>query len=54
VQEKEFGKSKSSKFRNVAVSSFGKSKRAGPVDKWRLKVPGFKYSFFSEFGDSNR
>jgi hypothetical protein len=50
IQEKEFGQSRTSKFRNVSVSSFSKSKRDNIVDKAKLNVPGFKYKIFSEFG----
>lgn len=52
VQEKEFGKSRVSRYKNVSIASFGREKKSPGIDKWKLKVPGFKYNVFSEFGSS--
>lgn len=54
VQEKEFGKSRVSRYKNVSIATFGREKKLPEIDKWKLKVPGFKYNVFSEFGTSKR
>ena len=51
VNEKEFGKSMQSKFKNVCVRTFSKAKRNGLADKTKLFVPGFKYAVYSEFSN---
>jgi hypothetical protein len=46
----QLGKSILSQYRNTFRGSFGRSIRQGIADKEKGKLPGPKYSMFSEFG----
>jgi predicted flavoprotein YhiN len=50
INNREFGKSVLSQFRNSTKRSFTKSLRIGIIDKEKGKTPGPKYCIFSEFG----
>ena len=50
VSDKTPGRYSNSKYKNISVGSFAKSKREGIHNKHCLGTPGFKYKRFSEFG----